>query len=188
MYSMAASRLYTCSTCNILAAAGTARISQLSSSCQGRRYASAHQSKNHTAGLHFSRLAGQDTVLVRLTMAFGLRGPPTPSSAKMGRKIYLAPTICISPSFLSNGCKALSPPTRLSVAQSTHRVAIATFWHTFHPDGKISPAWWGRGVHAHPLSLYLPSRSKLCCTLQLRGQIHYPPISNLPLYVLCGPL
>ncbi len=25
--------------------------------------------------------------------------------------------------------------------QSTHRVAIATFWRTFHHDGKISPAW-----------------------------------------------
>jgi hypothetical protein len=55
--------------------------------------------------------------------------------------------------------------------QSTHRVANATFWRTFHHDGKISPAWWGWGVHAHPLSLYLPSRTKLCCTLQ-RGQIH----------------
>ncbi len=34
--------------------------------------------------------------------------------------------------------------------------------------------WWGWGVHAHPLSLYWPSRTKLQCTLQLRGQIHSP--------------
>ncbi len=43
------------------------------------------------------------------------------------------------------------------------------------------PSWWknqpwlkrvgGGGVHAHPLSLYLPSHTKLQCTLQLRGQI-----------------
>ncbi len=31
---------------------------------------------------------------------------------------------------------------------------------------------WGWGVHAHPLSLYLPSRAKLWCTFQLSGQIH----------------
>ncbi len=30
----------------------------------------------------------------------------------------------------------------------------------------------GGGSHALPLSLYLPSRAKLCCTLQLRGQKH----------------
>ncbi len=44
----------------------------------------------------------------------------------------------------------------------------------------------GGGVHALPLSLYLPSRAKLWCTLQLRGQIYTPPISPLPLFVLCG--
>ncbi len=41
------------------------------------------------------------------------------------------------------------------------RVAMATFWPTFHHDGKISPAWSGGRVHIHPLSLYLPSRTKL---------------------------
>ncbi len=25
--------------------------------------------------------------------------------------------------------------------QTTHRVAIADFWRTFHHDGKISPGW-----------------------------------------------
>ncbi len=31
--------------------------------------------------------------------------------------------------------------------QSTHRVAMTTFWRIFHHDGKISPAWrrWGGG-------------------------------------------
>ncbi len=43
------------------------------------------------------------------------------------------------------------------------------------------PSWWknqpwlvGWGVHAHPLSTYLPLRTKLQCTLQLSGQIHSP--------------
>jgi hypothetical protein len=71
--------------------------------------------------------------------------------------------------------------------QSTHRVAMATFRRTFHHDGKISLAWWGWGVHAHPLSQYLPSRTKLWCNLQLRGQTHSPyfystPISTLWIY------
>ncbi len=38
---------------------------------------------------------------------------------------------------------------------STNRLAIATFWRTFHHDGKFSPACWGWGVHA--LSLFLLS-------------------------------
>ena len=61
-----------------------------------------------------------------------------------------------------------------------HRVATATFWRAFHYNGKTSPCGWGWGVHAHPLSLYLPSRTKLLCTLQLRGQIY-----TRSLYVLC---
>ncbi len=48
-----------------------------------------------------------------------------------------------------------------------HRVATAAFWRAFHYEGKISPGWWGWGVHAHPLSLHLPSPVKLQCTLQL---------------------
>ncbi len=50
---------------------------------------------------------------------------------------------------------------------------------------KLAQPGDGVGVHAHHLSVYLPSRTKFWCTLQLRGQIHYPPISSLPLYVLC---
>jgi hypothetical protein len=58
--------------------------------------------------------------------------------------------------------------------QSTHRVAIADFWRISHHDGKISPGWRGWGCtpsRPPPLSL-LPSRTKLQCTLLLRGQIH----------------
>ncbi len=71
--------------------------------------------------------------------------------------------------------------------QSTHRVAKAAFWLTLHHDGKINSGWWGWGVHAHPLSLYLPSRTKFQCTstLQLRKQIHSTYLYPCE-YVLCG--
>jgi hypothetical protein len=49
---------------------------------------------------------------------------------------------------------------------------MATFWRTFHHDGKISPAWCGWGCTHSPLSLYLTSRAKLWGTLRRRGQIH----------------
>ncbi len=45
----------------------------------------------------------------------------------------------------------------------------------------------GVGVHAHPLSLYLPSRTKLRCTLQLRGQIHSPCFISIPMYSVALP-
>ncbi len=64
--------------------------------------------------------------------------------------------------------------------QSTHRAAMATFWRTFHHYGKTSPAWWWVGVHALPLSLYLPSRAKLWCTLYSWEGRYPPPISPLP--------
>ncbi len=56
-------------------------------------------------------------------------------------------------------------------------MATAAFWRTFHCDEKISPGWCGWGVHAHPLSLYLPSRTKL-----LRGQIYSPYFVSTPMY------
>jgi hypothetical protein len=68
--------------------------------------------------------------------------------------------------------------------QSIQRVAMSTFWRTFHRDGKISPARWGCGLHALPLSLYLPSPAKLWCTLQLRGLIHSPYFSSTPICTL----
>ncbi len=51
-----------------------------------------------------------------------------------------------------------------------HKVATAAFLRTLSHEGKISPGWWGWGVHAHPVSLHLPSPVKLQCTLQLSGQ------------------
>jgi hypothetical protein len=58
----------------------------------------------------------------------------------------------------------------VSVYHRVHRVVTAAFWRTFHHEGKIRPGWWGLGVHAHPLSLHLPSPVKLQCTLKLSGQ------------------
>jgi hypothetical protein len=54
---------------------------------------------------------------------------------------------------------------------------MATFWHTFHHDGKLSPARCGWGVL--PLSLYLPSQAKLWCTLQ-----RHERADTLPLFLL----
>jgi hypothetical protein len=42
------------------------------------------------------------------------------------------------------------------------------------------------GMHAHPLSLYLPSRTKLWCTLQRRGRIHSPYFYSTPICTLCS--
>ncbi len=63
--------------------------------------------------------------------------------------------------------------------------AKAAFWRTFHHDGKMSPGWWRWGAHAHPLSLYLSSHTKLQCTLQLSGQIHSPYFYSTPMCT-CG--
>ncbi len=59
-----------------------------------------------------------------------------------------------------------------SLKHRVQRVVTAAFWRTFHLEGKISPGWWGWGVHVHPLSLHLPSPVKLQCSLQLSGQTH----------------
>ncbi len=69
------------------------------------------------------------------------------------------------------------------LSHRVHRVATAAFWCTFSHKGNICPGWWGWGVHAHPLSLHLPSSVKLQCTLQLSGQIHWPCfISSIDMY------
>ncbi len=72
------------------------------------------------------------------------------------------------------------------LAHRVHRVATAAFWRTFSDEGKISPGWWGWGVHAHPLSLHLPSPVKLQCTLQLSRQIHWPCFISTNLCTLCS--
>ncbi len=71
--------------------------------------------------------------------------------------------------------------------QSTHRVATAAFWRTFHPSGKISTGWWGWGVHVHPLSQYLPSHTKLQCPIQIREQIHSLYFISTPMYSVLPP-
>jgi hypothetical protein len=69
------------------------------------------------------------------------------------------------------------------------RVVTAAFWRTFYHEGKIGPGWCGWGVHAHPLSLHLPSSVKLQCTLQPSGQIHQPCfISNKNMYSVDRPI
>ncbi len=70
---------------------------------------------------------------------------------------------------------------------------MATLCRTFHHD---IISWWknhpslvragARGVHAHPISLYLPSHTELWCICSSWESIYTPPISTLPLYVLCG--
>ncbi len=74
---------------------------------------------------------------------------------------------------------------RILPPRSTNRVAMADFWRTFHHEGKISPGWWGWGVHAHPLSLYLPSPVQSCRLRSSWDGRSTPPISPLPIYVLC---
>jgi hypothetical protein len=49
---------------------------------------------------------------------------------------------------------------------------------------KSALAGEGGGVHAHHCSLYLPSRAKLWCTLQLRGQIHSSSFYSTPISTL----
>jgi hypothetical protein len=43
-------------------------------------------------------------------------------------------------------------------------------------------------VHAHPLSLHLPSPVKLQCTLQLSGQTHHPCFISRKICTLWWPL
>ena len=87
---------------------------------------------------------------------------------------------------------------RISYGYHNHRVPVHTHTEWQWPLSGVHSIMMeklaqageggGGGVHAHPPSLYLPSRTMLWCigTLQLRGQIGYnPPISTLPLYVLC---
>ncbi len=66
-----------------------------------------------------------------------------------------------------------------------HRAAMASFWRTFHHDGKIRPGWWGWRVHDHHLSLYLPLCTKLFVVSAL-GQIHSPYFSSSPVCTLCS--
>ncbi len=50
---------------------------------------------------------------------------------------------------------------------------------------KLAQSSEGVGGARPPNSLYLPSRTKLQCTLQLRGQIHSPYFVSIPICILC---
>jgi hypothetical protein len=76
----------------------------------------------------------------------------------------------ISPILVRMGGARPPPPPTISTITSkvvvcfchrVQRVAITTFWRTFHHDGKISPAWWGWGVHVLPLS-YIYHHKESC--------------------------
>ncbi len=66
-----------------------------------------------------------------------------------------------------------------------HRVATPAFWRTFHHEGKISPGWWGWGVHAHPLSLHLPSPVKFSVLSSWVGRYTNPVLSLVKICTLC---
>ncbi len=67
--------------------------------------------------------------------------------------------------------------------QSTHRVEMADFWRSFHHVGKISPGWWGWGVHPLSISLHLTSHTSCSVRSSWEGRhtppIHLYPVSNL---------
>jgi hypothetical protein len=70
-------------------------------------------------------------------------------------------------------------------AQSTHRVTMATFWRIFHHDKKNLPSLVRWGVHAHPVH-YIYHHAQSCGVRSSWEGRYSPPISTLPLYVLCG--
>jgi hypothetical protein len=59
---------------------------------------------------------------------------------------------------------------------------MSTFWRTFHHDDKISSAWWECRVHPF-LSIYHHKQS-YCVRFSCVDR-YTPPISCLPLYLLC---
>jgi hypothetical protein len=107
----------------------------------------------------------------------GRAPPPSPAWANFSIVMECMPE--------SGGCHSVGGTTYFTLQdtpKSTHRVTGAAFWHKFHHDGKNCLGWWEWGVHALPLSLYSPLRTKLQCTLQLRGQIHSPCLVSAPMY------
>ncbi len=67
----------------------------------------------------------------------------------------------------------------------TRRVAVATFCHICHHDGKIGPAWWGCGAHPPPFTLFTITYKLWYIRSSWEGR-YTPFIFPLPLYVLCG--
>jgi hypothetical protein len=94
------------------------------------------------------------------------------------RKVYSRCSQCLLPS--------LDHKFRFD-SQSAHRVAMATFWRTFNPNGKISPACWSWGLpRPSPFTLSIQSTSKVVVYAQSERANTPPSISPLPLRVLCG--
>jgi hypothetical protein len=74
-------------------------------------------------------------------------------------------------------------------AHRVHRVALNAFWVTFHHEGKISPGWRGWGCTPPPAFHYIYLHVRSCGVLRSNWEGRYmctPPISPLPLYVLCN--
>ncbi len=66
------------------------------------------------------------------------KGAVTPHIVKSDT-LYTHPTADETP---LTSCDTLHPIGAVPT-EYTHRVAMVTFWRTFHHDEKISPAWWG---------------------------------------------
>jgi hypothetical protein len=76
-------------------------------------------------------------------------------------------TFSLSPNFNYKSARYVRP-TEYTQGGNGHFLAYVPSWW------KTQPSLAMVGVHAHPLSLNLPSRTKLWCKLQLKGQVHYP--------------
>ncbi len=75
---------------------------------------------------------------------------------------------------LTHGCLHRNRDHRVHA----YRVAIATFWRTFHHDGKISPAWWGWGCTLPPPFTLSTITSKVVVYASAERS------DNLPLFLL----
>ncbi len=90
-------------------------------------------------------------------------------------------------------CTFLFPSRVLRLISKLYGVDIChrvhTEWHRLFGVHsimmeKLALSGDGRGLHVHPISLCLPSRTKLQCMLQLRGQIYSPYFFSILMYSL----
>jgi hypothetical protein len=90
----------------------------------------------------------------------------------------------LGPGYLSQLCLRIRPLCLVRVrAQSTHRVAMATFWGKFHHDGEISQPGEGGGARPPFFTLqYLYHHVQSCGVRSSCVGRYTPPISTLPLY------
>ncbi len=87
--------------------------------------------------------------------SYKLAPPPTPSIYPFSYKLSL---------FLSLS----QSRRRLSLLQSTGRVAMAAFWRTFNHDEKIRPGWlgWGRGGRCTPTLFHYSYHHVQSCSVR----------------------